>query len=341
MRGERPGRPVSDFWGTAELTARLRSDLGCSSDTELWARLGIDKCIYLAPAHPKAAEDTWHIPSLFSVWGVETVQIPYMDGLGFYEEAVNPPLANAATVKDIQSYAWPSPDDWDYTSYRAKCEEWSDHPIVGAAYEPFYLYSRLRGMSQALEDVVVNRELVDAAMEIIFDIHAGIVERVIRVADDLIDFIYVAEDLGTQTSLLMSPASFRRSIKPWLARMIDLTHSHGKWAFHHDDGAIRPVLPDLLEIGIDLLNPIQWRCKGMDRAELARDFGPHVVFHGGIDNQHTLPFGTPAEVAAQVRENLEILSACKGYIVGPCHNLQVNTPTENVLAMYEAVGGVA
>lgn len=341
MRGERLDRPVSDFWGTAELTTKLKRDLGCASDPDLWSTLGIDKCIYLAPPHPKAAEDTWHTPSLYSIWGVETVKIPYLDGLGFYEEAVNPPLAAAATVKDIENYGWPGPDDWDYASYRARCEEWSGHPIVGASFEPFYLYSRLRGMSQALEDLVVNQNLVDAAMEIIFDIHAGIVERAIHEAGDLIDFIYIAEDLGTQTTLLMSPSSFRRSVKPWLARMINLAHKHGKWAFHHDDGAIRPVISDMIEIGIDLLNPIQWRCKGMDRAELARDFGPHVVFHGGIDNQYTLPFGSPAEVAAQVRENLDLFGACKGYIVGPCHNLQVNTPTENVVAMYGALCGVA
>lgn len=341
MRGERPDRPVSDFWGTAELTARLKRDLSCGDDAELWSKLGVDKCIYLAPAHPGAKEDTWHIPSLFSIWGVETVQIPYMDGLGFYQEAVNPPLAAATTVKEIESYSWPRPEDWDYRTFHSECEKWKGHPIVGASYEPFYLYSRMRGMSQALEDVVVNRDLVDAAMEIIFDIHAGIVERAIRAAGDLIDFVYVAEDLGTQTSLLMSPASFRRSVKPWLAKMVDLAHKHGKWAFHHDDGAIRTVIPDLIEIGIDVLNPIQWRCRGMDRAELARDFGQSLVFHGGVDNQHTLPFGTPADVAAQVQENLRIFSVCKGYIAGPCHNLQVNTPTENVVAMYEALAAAA
>lgn len=339
MRGKRPDSPVSDFWGTAELTSRLKADLGCQSDADLWATLGIDKCIHLAPVHPKATEETWHTPSLYSIWGVQTVQIPYMEGLGVYEEAVHSPLAQATTVSEVERYAWPRADDWDYSSFRAMCEPWGDYPIVGASYEPFYLYSRLRGMSLALEDLVVNPELVDAAMEIIFNIHAGIVERVLHEAGDLIDFIYVAEDLGTQTSLLMSPAYFRRFIKPWLARMIDLTHRHGKWVFHHDDGAIRPLLPDLIGIGIDLLNPIQWRCKGMDRAGLARDFGSQVVFHGGIDNQHVLPFGTPAEVAAEVRQNLDLFRDCKGYIVGPCHNLQVNTPTANVLAMYDAVHG--
>ena len=102
-----------------------------------------------------------------------------------------------------------------------------------------------------------------------------------------------------------------------------------------DDGAIRPLIPDLLDIGIDVLNPIQWRCRGMDRAALARDFGSRVVFHGGVDNQQTLPFGSPADIAREVKENLAIFSACKGYIVAPCHNIQNVSPVENVLAMYE------
>jgi uroporphyrinogen decarboxylase len=106
---------------------------------------------------------------------------------------------------------------------------------------------------------------------------------------------------------------------------------------HHDDGAIRPLIPELIEIGIDVLNPVQWRCKGMDREGLVRDFGKSLIFHGAVDNQHTLPFGTPEDVRAEVRENLRIFREAKGYIVAPCHNLQPNTPTANILALYEAV----
>jgi uroporphyrinogen decarboxylase len=119
--------------------------------------------------------------------------------------------------------------------------------------------------------------------------------------------------------------------------MIELAHGYGVRAFHHDDGAIRPLIPDLLDIGIDVLNPIQWRCHGMERAALARDFGSRVVFHGGVDNQQTLPFGSPADVRREVEDNLAFFSTCKGYIVAPCHNIQANTPTANIVALYEAV----
>jgi uroporphyrinogen decarboxylase len=135
----------------------------------------------------------------------------------------------------------------------------------------------------------------------------------------------------------MSPATFRRFLKPGMQRMIDLAHSFGVKVIHHDDGAIRPLLAELIDMGIDVLNPIQWRSAGMGREELARDFGKRVVFHGGVDNQQTLPFGTPADVKREVAENIRIFRGGKGYIVAPCHNIQPITPTENILAMYEAV----
>jgi uroporphyrinogen decarboxylase len=151
------------------------------------------------------------------------------------------------------------------------------------------------------------------------------------------DLVWVGEDLGTQQSLLISPRLFRRFLKPRLSAMIELVHSFGLRVFHHDDGAIRPLIPDLIEIGIDILNPIQWRCPGMDRESLARDFGSRLVFHGAVDNQHTLPFGSPEDVRREVEENIRIFARGKGYIVAPCHNIQANTPTANILAIFEAV----
>jgi hypothetical protein len=98
LEGGAVDRPVCDYWGTGEITTRLLADLHCSNERQLWETLGIDKCVFLAPRHPRAKEDTWHIPSLYSVWGVETVRIPYLDGTGEYEESVNPPLARATTA---------------------------------------------------------------------------------------------------------------------------------------------------------------------------------------------------------------------------------------------------
>ncbi|GAH64157.1 unnamed protein product, partial [marine sediment metagenome] len=104
---------------------------------------------------------------------------------------------------------------------------------------------------------------------------------------------------------------------------------------HHSDGAIRKIIPDMIEAGIDILNPIQWRCRGMEREALKRDFGDKVIFYGGVDNQYTLAFGTAREVEKEVLDNISILGRGGGYILAPCHNIQAVSPPENVAAMYE------
>jgi uroporphyrinogen decarboxylase len=263
--------------------------------------------------------------------------VPYADGLGYYEEAVEFPLAAATSVAEVERFDWPDPNEWDVSVLRAQCEEWRDYPLLAAGSEMFYLYCRLRGMEQALEDLISEPAIAEAILERIANFDLVLTRRILDAVGDSLLFSYVAEDLGTQDSLIMSPALFRRFLKPHMARLIELIHSYGVKVFHHDDGAMRPLLPELIDIGIDLLNPVQWRSKGMDRDGLARDFGSRIVFHGGVDNQHTLPFGTPEDVRREVRENIAIFRDTKGYVVAPCHNLQANTPTANVLALYEAV----
>ncbi|MBS3762632.1 MAG: uroporphyrinogen-III decarboxylase-like protein, partial [Planctomycetes bacterium] len=122
---------------------------------------------------------------------------------------------------------------------------------------------------------------------------------------------------------------------PRMKRMMDLAHENGAYVFHHSDGSIRNILPDMIEAGIDVLNPIQWRCEGMERERLKRDFGDDLVFHGAMDNQYTLAFGSVEEVQQEAKDNIRILGEGGGYILAPCHNIQSVSPPENVVAMYE------
>ncbi|MBE7463109.1 MAG: uroporphyrinogen-III decarboxylase-like protein [Planctomycetes bacterium] len=333
LSGERPDRVPTDYWATGEVTERLFRELGCPDARLLWAKLEVDKSIHTGAA----LRDPRPGRANTSVWGVQKTSIAYGGGIGVYQESVSHPLGEARTVEEIRSYPWPNPAWWDVSDVRKACEDWPDYPRIGGSYEPFLLYCSLRGMEQAFEDLVSNPELAETALQIIYDIHEDIVRRTLDAAGDLIDFIYVAEDLGSQDSLLMSPAAFRRFIKPRMAKMIELVHSYGVKVFHHDDGAIRPLLPELLDLGVDVLNPIQWRCKGMARDGLARDFGERAVFHGAVDNQETLPFGTEEDVRQEVLENIELFSPGRGYICAPCHNIQPNTPTANILALYRTV----
>ena len=190
------------------------------------------------------------------------------------------------------------------------------------------VYKKLRGQEQAFMDLMLTPEIVHFCLDKLFDLAYEQIPGKVLIR-------YVAEDLGSQEDLLYSPAQIREFLLPRMKRMMDLAHDHGVYVFHHSDGAIREILPDIIAAGIDVLNPVQWRCKGMDRAGLKRDFGDQIIFHGAMDNQYTLAFGTVDEVRQEVMDNLQILGAGSGYILAPCHNIQAVSPPENIVAMYE------
>ena len=257
-------------------------------------------------------------------------------GTGVYAETIYHPLAQYQSVAEIErNYTWPNPDWWDYRRIPRQLRGWEDYPVNGGGSEPFLIYKNLRGQEQAMMDLVLYPEIVHYCLDKLFELAYQNTLRTFEAIPGKATYIYVAEDLGSQHDLLFSPAHIREYLFPGMRRMIELGHSAGVYIFHHDDGNVTRILPDLIELGIDLLNPIQWRATGMDRQSLKRQYGQRIVLHGGMDNQYTLPFGSVAEVRQEVLDNLRILGAGGGYILAPCHNIQPVTPIENILAMYE------
>ena len=191
-------------------------------------------------------------------------------------------------------------------------------------------------MEQAFVDLVENPEIVHYCLDKLFGLAYDCAVRIYEAVPGQVDISYIAEDMGGQTDLLMSVRHIREFLLPGMKRMIDLAHQAGAYAFHHNDGSCWRIVPEMIGLGIDLLNPLQWRCPGMERERLKAEFGPYVVLHGGMDNQYTLPFGTVDEVRREVEDNLRILGTGGGYVLAPCHNIQALTPVENVLAMYDA-----
>ncbi len=326
-----PDRVPMDYWATQEVTERLMAHLGCADQWEVFARLHIDAELRVAPRYAGPP-----LPPGVDVFGCIHRDVDY--GHGVYAECVSNPLAAFRSVEQIeQGYTWPDPDWWDYSGIAAEVRAHETYPVRGGVSEPLLTYKKLRGEEQAFIDLAENPEIVDYCLGRLFDLAYTEAIRIFEQVPGQVMVTYVAEDMGAQRGLMFSLEHIRRYLLPGMRRMIDLAHSAGAFAFHHNDGAIRAVIPDMIALGIDALNPIQWRCRGMDREGLKRDFGARLIFHGGVDNQLTLPFGSPAEVQAEVLDNLRILGAGGGYILAPCHNLQPITPTENILAMYEAI----
>jgi len=329
FKREKPDRVPMDFWGTDEAVAVLMKHTGCASRRAALEKLHVDFAVKLEPRYAGPP-----LPPGFDAFGRFYKQITYETGV--YDECVTSPLASYGSVAEIErNYTWPSPDLWDHRSLPAQLEGLEMYPVQGGGSEPFLIYKDLRGQEQAFIDLVENPEIVHYCLDKLFALAYENTRRIFETVPGWVTFTYVAEDMGAQNDLMISVAHIREFLLPGMKRMIDLSHQGGAYAFHHNDGGIRRILPDMIEAGIDLLNPIQWRCGGMEREALKRDFGSKVVFHGGMDNQQTLPFGSVDDVRREVLDNLEILGRDGGYILAPCHNVQALTPPENIVAMYE------
>lgn len=322
-------RIPTDYWATPEATQKLVTYLGLDSPDEIYDRLHIDRLITVSGRYVGP-----EIPEGENVFGCKSKEVDY--GTGTYSECVYNPLAEYETVAEIEAnYEWPDPDWWDYSHIPEQVKGWEDHPIRGGGSEPFLTYTQLRGQEQAYMDMVIHPDICHYCLDKLFDLAYKDTERIYDQIPGMVLVSYVAEDLGSQEGLLFSPAQIHEFLLPRMKRMMDLVHDAGAYVFHHSDGAIREILPDMIETGIDVLNPVQWRCKNMDRQGLKDDFGDQIVFHGAMDNQYTLPFGSVEEVNQEVAENIRILGDGGGYILAPCHNIQAVGPPENIVAMYE------
>ncbi len=329
LQGRLPDRMPMDYWTTPEADARLKQHLGVADDRALLARLHIDRPFSVAPEYAGPP-----IPADRDVFGITYRDVDY--GGGVYREAVTNPLATFGTVDEIEAhYAWPDPDWWRYDGLPRQIVGHETEPLRGGGSEPFLIYKNLRGQEQAFMDLLLNPEIVHYCLDKLFDLAYENTRRIYEAIPGQVMITYVAEDLGSQESLLFAPGQIREFLLPRMQRMMDLAHEAGAYVFFHSDGAVRPILPDLIDAGIDVLNPIQWRCPGMEREGLKRDFGDQVVLHGGVDNQYTLAFGTVDEVRQEVLDNIRILGAGGGYVLAPCHNIQAISPPENIVAMYE------
>jgi len=328
-----PDRVPMDIWATGEAMAKLKRHLGVETRDEVCRKLRIDAPLNTGPryAGPPPAEGE-------DIWGCRHRDVSYEGGV--YSECVHNPLAAFESVDEIEaSYRWPDPDWWDYSGIAAHVAEATraeDRPIRAGGSEPFLTYCELRGQEQGYMDLVLNPEMVHYCLDKLFDLAYEQTRRIYEALPNKVMISYVAEDLGSQNDLLFSLAHIREFLLPRMKRMMDLVHSAGAYVFTHSDGSIRKVIPDLIEIGMDVLNPIQWRCAGMERDALKREFGETICFHGGMDNQQTLAFGTVEDVRQEVADNLRILGEGGGYIIAPCHNIQAVSPPENVVAMFEA-----
>jgi uroporphyrinogen decarboxylase len=341
-----PDRAPVDYWATSEITAKLIKQFGLATTEQLLDRFDVDfRYIdgprYIGPEPVVRADGT-----VEDHWGVPRVRVKVGAGEGgsSYMEAVNFPLAGATSVDEVRAYTkWPSPDWFDYSPVREQAAAaratgrvvvfMGDRLNRCAQLKPA-MY--LRGVEQILLDLVEEPEIAEHILRRVADFYLEYARRTLEAAGGGIDIFMTGDDFGMQTGLLISPEMWRRFLRPGFKAFVDLGQRYGCKVAHHSCGSIKPIIPDLIDCGLDILNPIQPEAHDMAGADLKRLFGDRLSFHGSISIQRTLPFGTPEQVREEVRDRFASLGTNGGFIFCTAHNIQADTPIRNVEALFTA-----
>ncbi len=276
-------------------------------------------------------------------WGIH-YRAARSNGEVLYYDIEKSPLSHEITLKDIEHYPWPDPHDPGRTrglrEQALALREGTDYALVGHMGDTslFQACTMIRGMEEFLMDLIVNRKLAHALLEKVLIIQSIKMERYLEEIGEYLDVVSIGEDYGGQTGPLISPDLFRQLVKPYLKSYFEIVKRKSSAKLHlHSCGAIQELLGDFIDIGVDIINPVQVSARGMNPVILKRRYGKRLSFWGGIDTQHILPQGSPREVAVEVQRIVDILGKDGGYVLNPVHNIQPDVPPENIVALYDAI----
>ncbi len=270
------------------------------------------------------------------IWGVTRRRPPG----GHYYVARAPFEKEDLSLADLDVHPWPKPTQADVAGLCKEVDrlrrETDCALVVHVPGRLFSLGQFMCGFANWLVQLKINPEFCEALLDRGLQIQLAMAEDTLRAVGDAVDLLYLADDYGMQTGPLISPDLFRRIFKPRMARLIRFLRerSRARIAFH-SCGSVYALIPDFIEVGVEVLNPVQVSAAGMDTARLRREFGHHLAFWGAVDSQQVLPRGTPADVRAEVARRAQDLGP--GYIPYSVHNIQAEVPPENILAMFKAI----
>lgn len=314
---------------SAQLEAGLREYFLVKDVEAIRLALGLDirwvqpVCRRLSK-HPELAGTTWYGTAAGS-------------NASFAESVGSRPLKGVERLADVNEHKWPDPDWFDYQTVATLCEQYKDYAIVAPfTWSPLFCrVCELCGMEETLMMLYDRPAMLEAIVERITDFSVEFLTRTLDAAPNQIDIMYTGDDPAGQNGMLISIDTWRRFFKKPYKRICEVAKARNVRVMFHCCGAVMDLVPELLNIGVDILQPLQFRAAGMDPRKLKAEFGKDLCFCGGVDIQQTLPHGTPEQVRAEVRELIDVLSEDGGYILAPSHALLSDVPMANVIAMYD------
>jgi uroporphyrinogen decarboxylase len=344
LNHETPDRCPMQISFTPEFADRLYKDLemkgtsvhnphGGGNTYELERMLGEDMLLTsVGWANSYYLDDKSYVDEWRISWDIQPYQTRF--GTGHYTEIVGHPLAEEDAISHYQPPDPTRPELYDASKQMIrnfKDEYWIVGVTVTTIFETAWA---LRGYEQLMIDMSLNPDLANAIMEIPYRYHLTAAKKLVEFG---VDMIWIGDDMGTQDRMLISPKMWRQFLKPRMANFIAeiKTLNPNLKVAYHTDGKVDPIIPDLIEIGLDVLNPIQ--PASMDPAQIKKEFGNHLCFWGTIDEQYTLPFGKPSDVEAEIHHRLRTVGKDGGLILSPTHHVQLDTPLKNFWMMVNTI----
>ncbi len=333
-----PDRTPLMYRDVPEVRVRIKKDLGFQTDEELFREFGID----FRWVGPKYIGPTQEISDTEKrdYWGVDWQYRKFSERAGYWNEKFFP-MEKIESPEEAAAWPLPDLDWWDFSTLSSDCDSVKDYAIMTAPgfSSPGvlqYPIQTLIGVERSLMDLYINPEFYQALIKRVLEFHIPFITKMLRSAVGKIDFFRIGDDFGTQQGLLMGVDLWKKFFQPALTLMGKTAKEFGAYYYQHSCGAVRDLIPALIDTGVDVLDPLQVKAAGMVPAELKKEFGDRICFSGGVDEQEMLPFGSERDVREAVWQLLDDMSGNGGFILGPTHNFQDDIPTRNIVAMYEA-----
>lgn len=339
------GRPVDripvSFSANPGTTERLLREWGLVSRRELLEFVGSDIVdirgivdpVYIGPG---ARERRLAGGITENFWGMRTKTM--RTATGPEECYCDFALASASSLADLARHPWPQVGWFDFSDIERSLDSWRGYAVLVSGTSVYQHATYLRGMENLLADMAGDPPMAEYVLDRFTDFYEEYFDSLLAAAKGRVDILRIVDDLAMQDRLLFGPEIFDAYIGPRIARMVLVAKRHGAKVMFHSCGAVEPFIPRLVDLGVDILDPVQVSAAGMEPEGLKEKYGGRIAFHGGVDTQRLLPSGSPEEVTAAVRRLSSTLGRGGGYIIAPSHVLQTDVPTANIEAVYKAAG---
>lgn len=333
-----------DFHATSEAWIKLKTHLGLPDQEAIMKHLGIDlrhpRLQYNGPALKKNSDGSY-----LDVWGITWHPVSYESGI--YYEISNNPLENVKDASELRNYPWPDPEWWNLNSLAEQIAFWDkedeyaicldDFGDPGGFYE---IANYMRGMEKFMMDMALNPDIAFEIIDHVTRFFFILAEKLLTIFGERIDLIWTSDDIAHQQGLMMSQSMWRELIFPHHERFNRRVHELGGCIMYHSCGSVMKAISGLIDMGIDVLDVLQFSADNMNPEDLKGNYGNKLCFHGGADIQQLLPHSTEREIEKEMEHIIEVMGRNGGFILSPSHSVQADTPPENIVAIYRQAGSL-